>query len=621
MNTGGYQLSEGALQTIMSGGDCHEPIMQILGNKKIAGNAASERYRILISDGVHLNSFAMLATQLNSQITDGTLADFSIIRMNRHIVSTINNSGKADKRVLVILDLTVLVNGAEVKEKIGNPVPLQEGPGSANGTTSAPAVNGHSSTAPAPSNQATAPRSIGGNRSVARPDLNQSIGGTSATTKIVSLSPYQNRWTIKARVSNKAGIRTWSNARGNGKLFSVDLIDDTGEIRATAFNAECDKFYDMLEMNKVYLISKCALKPANKKFSSLSHDFEMSFTRETVIVPCEEEDESIPAISYNFIPLNKIPEKEPNTIVDAIGICVSASDVQNLVARTTQRELQKRDVSIVDQTGTRVDITLWGTQAVEFDPTDEPIVAVKGGRVTEYSGSRSIGLLGSSSLVLNPDIPEAHQLRGWYDTQEARSMDFRNVSARTGAGGADNGSSDIISLRDFRDKQLGSGDKPDYFSIKGTVTHVRQENALYQACPLGDCKRKVVDQNNGFFRCEKCCKEVPNYIWRLLLNVHVVDWSGEVWITLFQETAEQLLGMTAAEVGAVKEEHNDISSCFKNIRFSEHIFRLRAKQETYNDETRVRVAAVTAKAPDRKSYCDYLIKEIKQLAGIGVVVA
>lgn len=68
-------------------------------------------------------------------------------------------------------------------------------------------------------------------------------------------------------------------------------------------------------MNKVYLISKCALKPANKKFSSLSHDFEMSFTRETVIVPCEEEDESIPAISYNFIPLNKIPEKEPNTIV------------------------------------------------------------------------------------------------------------------------------------------------------------------------------------------------------------------------------------------------------------------------------------------------------------------
>lgn len=78
--------------------------------------------------------------------------------------------------------------------------------------------------------------------------MNQSIGGTSATTKIVSLSPYQNRWTIKARVSNKAGIRTWSNARGNGKLFSVDLIDDTGEIRATAFNAECDKFYDMLEV-------------------------------------------------------------------------------------------------------------------------------------------------------------------------------------------------------------------------------------------------------------------------------------------------------------------------------------------------------------------------------------
>lgn len=53
------------------------------------------------------------------------------------------------------------------------------------------------------------------------------------------------------RVSNKSDIRTWSNSRGEGKLFSVDLMDDSGEIRATGFNAECDKFYHLLETNKV----------------------------------------------------------------------------------------------------------------------------------------------------------------------------------------------------------------------------------------------------------------------------------------------------------------------------------------------------------------------------------
>lgn len=57
---------------------------------------------------------------------------------------------------------------------------------------------------------------------------------------------------IKARVMSKSDIRTWNNARGEGKLFSMDLCDDSGEIRATAFKNECDKFYDMIQV-KQYL--------------------------------------------------------------------------------------------------------------------------------------------------------------------------------------------------------------------------------------------------------------------------------------------------------------------------------------------------------------------------------
>lgn len=56
------------------------------------------------------------------------------------------------------------------------------------------------------------------------------------------------RWVIKARVMSKSDIRTWNNARGEGKLFSMDLCDDSGEIRATAFKNECDKFYDMIQV-------------------------------------------------------------------------------------------------------------------------------------------------------------------------------------------------------------------------------------------------------------------------------------------------------------------------------------------------------------------------------------
>ena len=41
-------------------------------------------------------------------------------------------------------------------------------------------------------------------------------------------------------------------ASSAGKLFSVDLLDkDGGEIRATLFKEQCDKFHDVLLENQV----------------------------------------------------------------------------------------------------------------------------------------------------------------------------------------------------------------------------------------------------------------------------------------------------------------------------------------------------------------------------------
>lgn len=48
---------------------------------------------------------------------------------------------------------------------------------------------------------------------------------------------------------NKSDIRSWNNARGEGKLFNMDLCDESGEIRATAFKDQCDAFYDKIEVS------------------------------------------------------------------------------------------------------------------------------------------------------------------------------------------------------------------------------------------------------------------------------------------------------------------------------------------------------------------------------------
>lgn len=67
------------------------------------------------------------------------------------------------------------------------------------------------------------------------------------------------------------------------------------------------------QKDKVYYISNCTLKPANKKFSSINNDYEMSFTHSTTVIPCNEDEVgNMPSVKYCFVPLKTIAEISPD---------------------------------------------------------------------------------------------------------------------------------------------------------------------------------------------------------------------------------------------------------------------------------------------------------------------
>ncbi|NP_001380998.1 replication protein A 70 kDa DNA-binding subunit [Rattus norvegicus] len=608
-------LSEGAIAAIMQQGDTSiKPVLQVINIRPITTGNSPPRYRLLMSDGLNTLSSFMLATQLNALVEGGQLASNCVCQVHRFIVNTL----KDGRRVVILMDLEVVKSAGEVGVKIGNPVPYNEGHAQQQAVSAPASAATPPASKPQPQNGSlgvgsTVAKAYGASKPFGKPagtGLLQPTSGTqSKVVPIASLTPYQSKWTICARVTNKSQIRTWSNSRGEGKLFSIELVDESGEIRATAFNEQVDKFFPLIEVNKVYYFSKGTLKIANKQFSAVKNDYEMTFNNETSVLPCED-GHHLPTVQFDFTGIGDLESKSKDSLVDIIGICKSYEDATKITVKSNNREVAKRNICLMDMSGKVVTATLWGEDADKFDGSRQPVMAIKGARVSDFGG-RSLSVLSSSTVLVNPDIPEAYKLRGWFDS-EGQALDGVSISdLRSGGTGGSN--TNWKTLYEAKSENLGQGDKADYFSTVATVVFLRKENCMYQACPTQDCNKKVIDQQNGLYRCEKCDREFPNFKYRMILSVNIADFQENQWVTCFQESAEAILGQNTVYLGELKEKNEQaFEEVFQNANFRSFTFRIRVKLETYNDESRIKATVIDVKPVDYRDYSKRLIMNIRK---------
>ncbi|KAH8739752.1 Rf-A (OB fold protein) [Cryptosporidium ryanae] len=454
---------------------------------------------------------------------------------------------------------------------------------------------------------------------------------------IKNITSYLHRWKIIGRVVSKSDVRKFSSSKTKeGKVFSFEICDvDGSEIRATCFTKAVDKFYDFLREGEVYSFSKGDVKEANTRFNTTGHEFEIVFNEDAEIQSMPQ-DERIPRKAYNFVKISDIRTYSKGQTLDLLGILLRAGPVTTITVKSTGADTQKRDLTIIDQSGHSIDLTLWSerTQLDEHLILNNPVIAVKNAIVEEFNGFR-LKLGSNSSIEWNPvGIENANGLRVWFNNSGGQTAIQNNVvslSSNSPTSGSNN-YNNSFNQRHTIDEIValatsgagGSSETTDngiWVHAYGAIRSIRDSKYYWSSCP--HCKRKVTeieDQNSisslvlpyssdrtvtnnasnpsmgPNYHCPNCQQSIENPIKKYILSCDIVDSTGTLRAVAFAEHGEAIMGGLSVERLESLKENSDKNTedVFSDRIFSEWVFKLNGKKELYQDSLTIKYRIFSA---------------------------
>jgi len=449
-------------------------------------------------------------------------------------------------------------------------------------------------------------------RNQARPMMNNQ-----EYVSIKNLNPYNHTWKIKAMVIVVNEEREWNNARGSGRLWSFVVTDDSGsEIEITCFSEDIGRFKPQVEKGKVYAISKGKVQN-NRYKKKIDHEYSIIATRQMTIVPLANERVNR---NINFISIQNLSEVKPEEKVSVMGVVTEVGELEEFTAKSG-KQCKKREVTIVDDSNSSIKAVMWWGMADKWTPQkfgEHPVVAFHGASVSEYNG---VNINANQEPELEMlDQTRANALRQWWDNTGKNKDNFVTLSGSGGRGPAPK----MGSWAEVEKERKGA-ETAESFQLIGTVTQVMYDSERppwYKAEPnKGDAAAtKVVPTDGGKWYSEKTQTTYDTYEPRWILRIVISDTGtkGQT-VTLFGKTATNLLGVSAQDAENILNRHiagedsMEWDSIFTKVLWSEKLFRLKAKMETYGDTAQIKYTCESFEEVDCGTESKELIKYLANL--------
>eukprot|EP00899_Mesostigma_viride_P013984 jgi/Mesvir1/22587/Mv05008-RA.1 len=608
-------ISHNAIAKLGKDSDITGLVFQVLDVTNSQSSAGRPQIRVKLSDGTKRLD-TVFGPCLKDMVDNGEFEETGVIRIKQAQL----NENAHGSLVMILLEAEVV--SRSLGAVIGNPSTAP----AASAAVKAEASNkSKAPAAPVAEQTPIAKKPRLSDESRPSPSTSTRLASSRRVQPIESLNPYFDKWTIKARVTSKGDLRSYKNARGEGQVFSVELTDEQGtQIQATMFREAADKFFELLQLNKVYYITGGKLRMANRNFTNVNNQYEMTLGETSIIEECEDaECVAVPKAVYHLVPIPELGLHLPapdaaNTyakLVDVLGVVTSVGNLDEITRKSDGKSLPKRDVTIADSSAKTVTVTLWNKLAEEFEGDVNSVIAIRGVRPSDFNGI-SLSTVTKSQVILSPDCQEAVALREWWEAEGGTAhLEPLSAGMAMGGGAQGRGARSAPAVRKSLlelSQHVVTGDKPEYFNTRAVITFVKKDAPLwYNACPTDKCNKKVTDDGSGQFHCEGCQKSFPNFTRRFVTSLLASDYSGGCWLNGFHEQVQTIFHSSANELAdTMAADPKQYEKRIHEALFQDLSFRVSVRKHEYNGETRQRVTIVAVQPTDPVAESHFLLQEI-----------
>ena len=446
------------------------------------------------------------------------------------------------------------------------------------------------------------------------------------------ISTFTKNICLYVKITRKFPQRKFYNKTANkqSRLLSFDLMDTSGfEMQAIIFDETIERLSPILEEGNIYYIKGGYAKFNDKRFTNIKTDYRLIFDYNTQVTQVNKNLDTYFEKNENdktdIVKFEDLHNCKQNQVINCLAYVLQIFPVMNKQSRIGNVLMRK--LILCDSSLFKVQFTLWN-KFTELDLKQGNILFLKYIRVGTYNNNICLTTIDNSYIDINPNMGNCKE---YDDLQKIVSVgineeDFKFISENE----PNNRSSfqekslcnnEIIYINTLikilQNKFNDSSSRSDcstMFTIKATVLQFEHGNKnFYLGCPNKMCRKKLIQKDEDFYcpGCEIATTEIAYYY---ILNLRVIDISGEHTINLFGDQVTNLFGMDAKSYSDLidNNEEEKLKEITKNIEYQTYYFYGKANIVKYGNRVKTQLFVYKFEKEDFKKEKKKILGEIQE---------